>query len=201
MAGLTKRALLIGINEYPKLGPRYQLTGCVNDVDAMAQVLGGLGFRQPDITRLVDGEATRDAILSALEQLAGQATTDDIVVVHFSGHGSQIRDREGDEADDWDETIVPYDSGRRPLQNRDITDDEIHDWLTKLTARTRNVTLIFDSCHSGTITRDLFGARARWVERDDRPPSELPPSPIQRRATRGGRRGLGPSGWLPRAPA
>ena len=65
--------------------------------------------------------------------------------------------REGDEADGMDETTVPFDSGRDLYPNRDITDDEIFAWLRKLSARTDNITLIFDSCHSGTIDRDPFG--------------------------------------------
>ena len=79
--------------------------------------------------------------------------------MHYSGHGSQMRDREGDEPDGFDETIVAADSGRSPAPIRDITDDELNLWLRKITERTPNVTLIFDFCHSGTVTRDLFAAK------------------------------------------
>ena len=101
------------------------------------------------------------------------------MVVHYSGHGSQMTDIEGDEPDGLDETSSSRgDSGRAPHENRDIKDDEIYLWLKDLTAKTSNVTLIFDCCHSGTIVRDDFGGEARWVEPDLRPAEQLPPSPI-----------------------
>jgi Caspase domain len=193
-------ALLIGINEYPKLGPDKYLKGCVNDVEAMSRTLEErFEFLKDHLTILRDGEATRAGILAAMNELAGRAGRDDIVVFHYSGHGSRMTDREGDEADGMDETIVPYDSGRK-TENRDITDDEIYDWLLDLTEVTPYVTLIFDCCHSGTIVRDAFGESSRWVEDDERPASQLPPSPITAR-TRSlltdAAREVGTSGWLP----
>jgi hypothetical protein len=200
-AGRGRRALLVGVNEYPKLDPRYRLHGCVNDVEAMAHILETVaGFPRDAITLLRDQEATRDRILEELGRLSDEAEPGDIVVFQFSGHGSQMTDREGDEADGLDETIVPYDSGRRPHPNRDITDDEIYDWLREVTEKTDNVVLITDACHSGTISRDPFGEPSRWVETDDRPVEELPPSPFGPEAVaalRGGSRDLGASGWLP----
>ncbi|MCB0262846.1 MAG: caspase family protein [Calditrichaeota bacterium] len=197
MSSKTKRALLIGINEYPNF-PRHQLYGCVNDVAVMADILQRCyGFPNEEMIILKDAEATRDAILKAMNQLAAETGEDDIVVVHYSGHGSQVTDREGDEPDGMDETIVPYDSGREPDENRDITDDEIYEWLLKLCGKTANVTLIFDCCHSGTITRDPFGTGARRVEPDRRPICQLPPSPVTFTRDRENRREIGASGWLP----
>jgi len=194
-------ALLIGINHYPRLAQRYQLNGCVNDVDLMAHILqDNFGFPAKNITLLKDEAASREAILQALDALTRRTGKDDIVVIHYSGHGSQMTDREGDEPDGMDETIVPSDSGRTPYPNRDITDDEIYGRLLKLTQVTPYVTLLFDCCHSGTITRDPFGANSRWVEPDDRPADQLPPSPIPAELAgrlRDAGRDLGPSGWLP----
>jgi hypothetical protein len=196
-----RRALLVGVNEYPMLPARYRLHGCVNDVEAMAHILETVaGFPRDNITLLRDHEATRDRILEELGRLSDEAAPGDLVVFQFSGHGSQMTDREGDEADGLDETIVPYDSGRRPHPNRDITDDEIYDWLRQVTETTDNVVLITDACHTGTISRDLFGEPSRWVETDDRPVEELPESPFGPEAVealRGGSRDLGGSGWLP----
>jgi hypothetical protein len=190
-----KHALLVGINAYPNFGPRQQLSGCLNDVEAMAALLrGSYGFE--DVVTLVDAGATRDGILTALEALGGRVEDDDVVVVHYSGHGSQMTDREGDEPDGKDETLVPHDSGRSPHPNRDITDDEVYAWISGVTGKTQNLTLVFDCCHSGTITRDVFGDGSRWVEPDERPVSELPPSPIPEGA-RGTARDTGPSDWLP----
>jgi hypothetical protein len=194
----NKWALLIGIDKYDKLAPRYQLSGCVNDVQLMAGVLQHkFGFLADNITLLTDEEATRDGILAAMDALFDRVGENDIVVIHYSGHGSQMRDREGDELDGFDETIVPNDSGRGRHPNRDVSDDEIYSWILRLSEITPFVTLIFDCCHSGTIARDPFGANARWVERDKRPIEELPPSPLGPGPARGADRDLGASGWLP----
>jgi caspase domain-containing protein len=195
-----KWALLIGINRYPMFAPRGQLSGCVNDVQVMRQVLvESFKFPEDHVKLLADEQATREGILMAMKELVALVGEDDIVVVHYSGHGSQMTDREGDEADGLDETILPYDTGRDPHPNLDISDDEIYLWLKDLTAKTQAVTLIFDCCHSGTIARDSFGGEMRWIEADLRPVEDLPPSPIplEARALSGGRRDLGPSGWLP----
>ncbi len=107
-----------------------------------------------------------------------------------------MTDREGDEPSGFDSTITPFDSARAPGDNRDITDDEIHLKLEALGAKTSYTTLVFDACHSGTITRDVFGGKARAVEADRRPVSELPPSPIAA-GRRPAARSAGPSGWMP----
>jgi hypothetical protein len=193
-----RQALLVGINRYPNMGPKAQLRGCVNDVRAMAEVLGArFGFRDDELLLLEDGAATREAILAALDGLAAGAAKDGLVVVHYSGHGSRMQDREGDEPDGWDETIVPCDSGRPPHPNRDITDDEIYLRLLAIGRLTRYVTLIFDSCFSGTIARDPFAAAVRWLPADPRAVAELPPSPVAAPEVFAGSRDTGPSGWLP----
>ncbi len=194
----NKWALLIGINKYQNFPLQFQLSGCVNDIDMMANILEeNFSFPNGNIVKLRDEAATRDGILAAFKRLSSCIMDNDAVVVHYCGHGSQMRDREGDEPDGWDETIVPYDSGRSPYPNRDITDDEIYLWLLELTGRTTNVTLIFDCCHSGTIARDVFGTKSRWVEPDRRSIPELPPSPIAAWITKGFKWDSGPSGWLP----
>jgi hypothetical protein len=189
-----KRALLIGIDKYPKLT---QLEGCVNDVQLMRGILqDNFGFPPENITLLANDQATRDAILAALDALVERTGQDDVVVIHYAGHGSQMTDREDDEPDGLDETIMPFDAARGEGMNRDITDDEIHLRLVGLGKKTSYTTLIFDSCHSGTITRDVFGVKSRSVEPDKRPVSELPPSPIPE-AARQAMRESGPSGWMP----
>lgn len=195
-------ALLVGIDQYPKLGAGQTLRGAVNDSNAMAQVLTGrYGFSRDLLVQLLNEQATRAAILAAMEQIAVQVREGDLVVFHFSGHGSQKPDQQHDEADGWDETIVPYDSGRPPQENLDITDDEIHEWVARVTSVTPYLTFIIDCCNSGTVVRNekICGGvilpkgirgvprpspgRRENVSRSFRPKEDRPSS--------------GPSGWLP----
>ena len=193
----TKRALLIGINKYQNFGR--PLSGCVNDAQVMRQLLiDRFQFDSANVAMLLDEAATRNGILGALDTLFEATGPDDVVVVFYAGHGSQMTDVEGDELDDLDETIVPTDSGRDPDPNRDIKDDEINAWLVRLGRKTSHAVLIFDSCHSATISRDAFGETERWVPPDLRPASALPASTIDPSLTRGFERAeKGASGWLP----
>jgi Caspase domain len=193
----AKRALLIGIDAYRYPEFIRSLNGCVNDVELMHSVLRDhFGFPAETMKVLRNEEASRDSILAALDQLVKETGTDDIVVIHYAGHGSQMTDREGDEPSGYDSTIMPWDTQGWRGENRDITDDEIHLRLQDLGAKTRYITLLFDCCHSGTITRDDFGVEARFMPRDERAPDELPPSPIPP-DRRPGMVESGPSGWVP----
>ncbi|MEM9594619.1 MAG: caspase family protein [Acidobacteriota bacterium] len=191
-----RRALLVGIGRYPYFPPENQLDGCVHDVDLMARVLEDrFGFAPDDIVKLCDSAATRAGILAAMEALADDVEPGEVVVLHWSGHGSQKRSDDPGEPDGLDETLVPYDSGRGRHENRDITDKEIYDWVLRLSRRTPWVTLVFDACHSGGAARTLGQRR---VQADLRPPAvtklrgngvdarkdRCPPAP-------------GASGWLP----
>jgi hypothetical protein len=190
---VARRALVIGIDQYEHLP--YPLEGCVNDAVVLSRLLEtSFGFPRSAVVTLLDEQATRDRVLSELDALVEATEADDVVVVTYSGHGSQMTDREGDEPDGMDETIVPHDSGRDPFENRDITDDELYVRLLALTRATPSVSAIFDCCHSGSVLRDAFGDRVRWVPEDRRPVAELPPSTVTREA---GGLGSGPSGWVP----
>ncbi|MDX1421082.1 MAG: caspase family protein, partial [Rubricoccaceae bacterium] len=193
-----KHALLIGINTYPNLTKYEHLKGCINDVRAMARLLEErFGFLEEDVTVLEDAEATRAGILAALDALADRVGTDDVVVLFYAGHGSQVTDLEGDEPDGLDETICPYDTTREGGRNVDITDDELHAWILRVTAKTPFLTLLFDSCHSGTISRDPSGGQTRSLRPDTRPAEALGRTPVTTPATRSAGTEVGPSGWLP----
>jgi uncharacterized caspase-like protein len=157
----TKRALLIGINNY-KAVPH--LMGSLNDVAAIQQILiTRWGFEPGNIKTLTEQAATRAAILAALRELVHAAGPSDTVFVHFSGHGSQVQDLDGDEDDGLDETLVPYD-GRTPGVP-DIVDDELDRIFAGLHAGA--TLIVLDSCHSGTATRAL-DFRTRGIPQDMR---------------------------------
>ena len=155
------RALLIGINKY-KAVPGLQ--GSVNDVQTMREILmTRWNFQPANIQMLLDEQATRANILAALEDLVAISGPDDVVYVHYSGHGSQVQDLNGDEEDGLDETIVPQDG--RTDDVPDIVDDELDVIFSKL--RAKSAVIVLDSCHSGTATR-AFDIRARSVPQDTR---------------------------------
>jgi uncharacterized caspase-like protein len=157
----VKRALLVGINKYKSVPG---LQGSVNDIDTMREILiSRWGFMARNITVLTDETATHDKILSALTDLVQVSGPEDTMYFHYSGHGSQVQDLNGDEDDGLDETLVPQDG--RSGGVRDIVDDELDEIFSKL--RTTHVLVVLDSCHSGTATRS-FDIRARSVPQDMR---------------------------------
>jgi hypothetical protein len=108
------------------------------------------GFKVEDIRLLADDRATKANIMDRLRWLTKQEDPADQIVFHFSGHGSQIRDRNGDElADGLDELICPHDFAWD--SNHYILDDELQTAFQYCQAKSIDVFL--DSCHSGTGLR------------------------------------------------
>ena len=161
----TKRALLIGIDKYKAVS---NLKGAVNDVALMKKVLiEKFQFKPENIKVLKNDKATHHNIIKSIRShLIEKTNTGDIVFLHFSGHGSQQRDNSGDEIDQYDETLVAYDSRTEGVF--DITDDQINGLLKQITTKTNNAIFVFDSCHSGAATRGKDNVRT--IEPDNRPP-------------------------------
>ena len=163
---MKKRALLVGINSYLHY-PEKSLNGCVNDTKIMASVLTErFGFGEADITFLWDEKATRNAIVKELFELLENCETGDIIVFHFSGHGSRRLSSIPHMSDGLEETIMPHDTGSMPHLNRDIRDSDLRNWLALLTKKTPNINLFFDSCHSGSIVRE--SGKIRCINTDSR---------------------------------
>ena len=95
-----RKALLVGLNHYPN--PANNLKGCINDVLQTSRVLQqAYGFDDArEIRLLTDERATTAAIVERLKWLVAGSQPGDVLVFHYSGHGSQVRDRHGDELDD-----------------------------------------------------------------------------------------------------
>ncbi len=151
---MAKKAFLVGINDYAPAGPGGpDLRGCVNDVHDMANTLSVLGIvsATPRSMRiLTDCRATRAAIMDGLQWLITGAKKGDLLVFHYSGHGSQVIDVSGDEPDGKDETICPHDFATEGM----ILDDDLRKVFSTLPAGV-NLDVILDSCHSGSGSREL----------------------------------------------
>lgn len=142
-----KKALCVGINNYP--GFTNDLKGCVNDANDWGVMLEHAGFA---VDKVLDSDATKNTILNKLDELISNAVADDDIVFTYSGHGTSVTDKSGDEIDGYDEALVAYDAT--------ILDDELRAILQK-TQSGVHIVVIADSCFSGTVTRVLMSDKAR----------------------------------------
>ncbi len=163
-----KRALLVGINRYVDLEYQWsRLRGAVNDTRLQQELLiHRFGFEANAIRILTDEEATRDNILQALEKhLIQWAKPGDVVVFHFSGHGSQVAEQEEIFPARRVSTLVPSDSdlpAGYPNQGGSVKDITGHTlWLLMQAIDTENVTFVLDSCHSGGARKGILTVRSR----------------------------------------
>ncbi|ODO08733.1 metacaspase-1 [Cryptococcus wingfieldii CBS 7118] len=145
-----KKALCIGINY---IGTSSALAGCINDAHNVQKFLiQRYGYKSEDIVMLTDDARntrqipTRANMIAAMRWLVSGASPNDSLFFHYSGHGGQTEDLDGDEDDGHDETIYPLDF----KQSGHIVDDEMHDIMVKPLPAGCRLTAIFDSCHSGT---------------------------------------------------
>jgi hypothetical protein len=165
--GARRVALLIGVGKYinPKITT---LKGPANDIDSIYKLLtgkDGYEFPKENVCVVLDEQATYANVHAAFDKLAARVKgPTDQVLIFYSGHGSQSYDSNGDEPDNYDETLVLHDS--RTGNVTDFLDDELAAHLDKIHAITPNVVTIFDSCNSGTVTRGDGDDEAvsRWVE-------------------------------------
>lgn len=145
-----RRALLVGINDYPN--PADRLEGCVNDVFEMSAVLQELGFDPSDIRVVLNERATAQGVKDRLHWLLEDAGPEDLRVFYYSGHGAQIPGYGGrDEVDHIDECLVTYDFDWTP--ERALIDDWFCELYSQLPYETHFVA-IFDCCHSAGMTRN-----------------------------------------------
>jgi len=145
---MVKKALLIGINYYNV--PGATLNGCINDITNMKNVLvTNYGYTENDIVMLRDDstsyrQPTAQNIVGWLNALIAISPQCEEVFFHYSGHGSSIRDTNGDERTGLDSVIVPVDFQSVGV----IVDDLIFSLVKNSKCRTM---LLFDSCNSGSV--------------------------------------------------
>jgi hypothetical protein len=166
-AGPVRRALLVGIENYPAENRWPKLYGPRADVAALQSVLvERAGFRAEDIRTLLDAEATADSIRDGFGALIDASASGDLLLFYFAGHGSRVPDDSGtfEERDRWDETLVPFDATAGPGPCKDIRDEEIGRLIERANRKTDQVVLIFDCCSSGTNTRAESPPGRRYLE-------------------------------------
>lgn len=141
---MAKKALCVGINDYP-FGEANDLRGCVNDANDWASLLkNSFGFTE--VKQLVNEQATKANIIKGIKALLKGAKSGDILVFTNASHGTYRADTDADEPK-FDEAICPCDT------NSDLlVDDELRKIFKKIPSGVR-LTVISDSCHSGSVTR------------------------------------------------
>lgn len=143
-AGRKGIALAIGLNSVdPKhyAGWSGLLRACESDANDMVAIATSKGFA---CTKLLTKQATRNAVITAVQKATKTLRAGDIFMMSYSGHGGQIDDFNGDEADGKDETWCLYDG--------QMIDDELAELWTAFLPGVR-ILLLSDSCHSGTVAK------------------------------------------------
>jgi len=147
-SGGRRRAVLIGINYEGQQG---ELSGCHNDVlNIKNYLVREEGFQEQDMIILMDDGQhnlpTRKNILDAFDRIVQYSKAGDVVFIHYSGHGGRVYDSSGDEADGYDETLIPLDY----QSAGQIVDDDLYRQLVTRMPEGVTVVVLMDCCHSGT---------------------------------------------------
>ncbi|CAM1366966.1 putative Peptidase C14 [Tenacibaculum sediminilitoris] len=154
-----KHALIIAVGDYPTYSG-YQKLHSENDAILLKKTLLTIGFKESNITVLLNENADKTGILKAFEKILSLIKPDDILFLHFSGHGQQVQDTNNDEADYLDEAFVPFgtllnESSSYKGENH-LIDDEVGFWIHEFRLKLgKNGHLFFliDTCFSGSINR------------------------------------------------
>ena len=170
ISAAERYAVVIGVSEYPSLPKSAWLRGPKNDTQLVSKYLvsnPGSPFKRENIIVLADGVdgaklPTLAKIRIAMQKTATRAKKGDFVYLHFSGHGTQApAGEESGEIDGLNELFLPRDIGRWNDQVGEVknalVDDEIGQMINKIRAKGAFVWAVFDSCHSGTVTRGSSG--------------------------------------------
>lgn len=168
------RALIIGLGQYKDTN--WAKINGDNDVRYAVKMLEQAGYT--DIKTLRNQEATKNGIITALNNLANRCQAGDKVYIHYSGHGQLMTDLNGDESTrwngwhaQWDESIIPYDAYMTYCANdrgeKHISDDELATYLTKIrqaVGKKGEIIVVLDACHSGDATRGELNEIVRGVD-------------------------------------
>eukprot|EP00928_Gymnodinium_smaydae_P098805 TRINITY_DN9267_c0_g1_i5.p1 TRINITY_DN9267_c0_g1~~TRINITY_DN9267_c0_g1_i5.p1 ORF type:complete len:350 (-),score=48.20 TRINITY_DN9267_c0_g1_i5:272-1321(-) len=146
--GQRRRALMVGINY---VGSSAELSGCHNDVETMRRYLFTQGYQDSEFKFLLDDGKHESPTLHNIEKgiqwLVDGASASDSLFFHYSGHGTQIKDQNGDEADGMDEALCPVDFETSGM----LRDDDLYKTLVKPLGEGVQLTCLIDCCHSATV--------------------------------------------------
>lgn len=160
--GGVVRALVVGIDSYRAVS---KLDGAVADARDLAGTLLRAGVI--DVTMMLNENATRAALVDALEGLAGRASKNDLIIVTFAGHGAQEKTAVSPaEPDGWDEFFVlwGFDTSGPATAER-LLDDEIFSWIGRVAATGAHTIFLADVCFGGGLSKAVDPRAARLAVR------------------------------------
>lgn len=114
----------------------------LSDARDVAAVLGSpqyCGYDPENITQLIDGAATRTAVLAGLRDLAERTGPDDTACIYFSGHGALIEGAE-------ESSLLTVDCVASDLSGTSISASELSDAIYQIEAR--RLIVFLDACHA-----------------------------------------------------
>jgi hypothetical protein len=152
---LNVHALVIGVSQYAQIRPLPRVADA-QDVAAALRDPAVCGADPANVALLVEGDATRAAILDGLDQLARRAGPDATVVIYFSGHGGQLAGGES--------YVMPVDGAwgtRDRLDATAIGSRVLGERLAQI--RARQLTVILDCCHAAELAHARDLAAEDWL--------------------------------------
>lgn len=155
----VKRAFIIALDQYAP-GTGWGKIHSSNDTLLLKPALVRQNFLPGNIVIVSGKDLTKKKLVQAIREFTKNCGPKDIVLFHYSGHGQQVADSSGDEADYYDESIVPADAsavyapGKYTGQNH-LLDDELNVLLRALALKVHDGDLLvtMDACYSATGTR------------------------------------------------
>lgn len=162
ISGQKKYAMLVGISNYHSVYPKTGWNNIhgVNDVNLIESVLNKQGFK---VDKILDSSATKANIVKHLRMLVHKVTQNSVVYIHFSAHGQPFEDQNGDEFDEWDESIVPIDASIEYIKGQyegsnHLLDDELNKFTEQIRRKIGkhgHLYVVIDACHAGRASRDF----------------------------------------------
>ena len=165
-----KKAFMVGISHYDNATTNYEWNNIhgVEDIKLISPLLKSQGFA---ITEVLDEQATYSQIKSRLTKFSNSIKKGDIIYIHFSMHGQPFEDKDGDETDKWDESLVPYDAFKKFQKGKyegshHLIDDELNKYfntIRKKAGETGCIYVVIDACHAGTSSRGEDTTRGTMI--------------------------------------
>lgn len=139
-----------------------KLQSCEYDANDMKSIADNMGFSSKQLLR---NDATRENVINEIKKAAATLSANDIFFMSYSGHGGQVPDMNSDEVDNQDETWCLFDG--------QLIDDELKSLWTLFKEGVR-ILVISDSCHSGTIIKEIGNENIKYTEKSTKyAPSEI----------------------------